>query len=135
MIFISILQPIIKSGKNHYACCRGIFSTPSIDIRGDTKSESKILFGRFSSLILNNLIKDWIRNSEFRFREGLMNTKKRSYYSDLKSLIRNSWNFIVRNQLNLIVTGIETILMRDKRIWSDRSLDPLNSCSCTHSLN
>ena len=88
--FISILQPIIKSGKNHYACCRGIFSTPSIDIRGDTKSESKILFGRFSSLILNNLIKDWIRNSEFRFREGLMNTKKRSYYSDLKSLIRNS---------------------------------------------
>ena len=71
----------------------------------------------------------------FRFGDGLRNTKKWSYYSDLKSLIRNSWNFTVQDQLNPVVTGIETILMRDKRIWSDRNLDPLNSCSCTHSLN
>ena len=62
------------------------------------KMSRKKIFGGFSSLIWNNLIKDWIRNMEFRFREGLMNTKKSSYYSDLKSLIRNSWNFIVHNQ-------------------------------------
>ena len=59
---------------------------------------SRFFSSSFSSLILNNLIKVWIRNIEFRFREGLMNTKKSSYYSDLKSLIRNSWNFIVQNQ-------------------------------------